>query len=187
MSVNIANCFIFVGAWSPISLYLTATLLIFDVMYACLRVYIEVGRLKKIEQQYHDRLMNASLCNDEREQIMKYLLHLQQRIAYEKKRLYIPVALTITLVLALALTFPFFVTVSPVIPLIGALLAMIAPIGYMYATKRIEKQKPSEKIPLQPINISPLASHGLFKTKEDISSNVGSDPELSAAPSFLNT
>lgn len=184
MSVNIINCFVLIGALSPIGLYATAALLTFDVVYACLRVYIEVGRLKKLEQQYNDMLIIGNLPVDEHEQTKEHLVHLRQRIAYEEKRLYIQVALTTTLVLALALTFPFF-AVSPVIPLIGALIAIIATIGYFSATKKVEQQKPVDKISPALAKESSLASHRFFKPSREAKSDTVLDPQNTSSKDML--
>ncbi len=176
MTVNIINCFILIGALSPFGLYATTALLIFDVLNACLRVYIEIGRLKTLEQQHQNILMAGDLSIEDREHTKEFLSHLRQRIYYEEKRLYIQVALITTVFLTFALTFPLF-AVIPIIPMIGALLAIIATIGYFTATQRVDHEKPADKVTPAVAKKAILASYGFFKPSLEAASDVVPVPE----------
>ena len=180
MTVNIINCFVLIGALSPLGLYATVASLAFDVFYACLRFYIEVGRVQKLEQQYRDRLKSDNLPLEEREHIKEYLFHLHQRIAYEEKRIYIQISLTSSLLLAFALTLPFFMA-SPLLPMIGALLSIIVTIGYYMANKKLEQQKPTDKITPAVAKESSLKLHGFFKPVIRSQTDLVPDPENSSS------
>ena len=74
-----------------------------------------------------------------------YLDHLRQRITYEENRLSIMVKNTVGLLVAAAFSLPI-IAVNPLLPFIGALIAVLTTILNMIATQRIEQQKPDDKL-----------------------------------------
>ena len=89
-------------------------------------------------------------------------MHLKQRISYEKKRLYIPIINTSILCLAFLLAMPL-LAFNPIIPLTGALVAVIVTIVCYGAGKWVEKQKPVDKISYVEKKQPSVVSQGFFK------------------------
>lgn len=204
--VNLLNCFLFVGAMTPIGLYVTAASLAYDVGLACLRAYIEISRLKKLEDSYKEMLAHGMLNSageripltaEEVEETNGYIRHLHERISYEQKRLYMQVMIAATLLIAFALTFPLF-AFNPIIPIVGAAIAVLTTIAWYQSIKWVVRQKPADKVPaippvaspdsagegvpLLPVPASPQKPSGLggmfamFRLPRQIQS--GSNPEL---------
>lgn len=145
---NLLNCFLFVGPLLPFSIYVTTASLSYDVGLACLRAYIEISRLKKLENQYKEMLAGSTLSDAERDEINGYIRHLEQRIAYEQKRLAVQVAIAAALLIAFVLTFPIFA--SPIIPIVGAALAVLTTALWYRSIKSLINQKPIDKVPALP-------------------------------------
>ena len=158
MTLGLLNCFVLTGVLAPIGFYGSAVLLAYDVVLACFRAYLEISRLQKLEADYHEILAEPDLSTVDREQTANYLIYLQQRISYEQKRLYVQVINTSILLLAFSLAFPIF-AFNPVIPLIGATIAVLATIACYCAVKWVEKQKPVDKV-------TPLMMHSFFKPSD---------------------
>ena len=189
--VNLLNCFLFVGALSPLGLYVVGMSLTFDVALASLRAYIEISRLKKLEEKYRGMLV-GDLSDDERVETERYIAHLNQRITYEQKRLYIQIMIAAALLIAFAMTFPIFA--NPIVPIIGAVLAVLTTIAWYSSLKWIIHQKPADKVPALPKTTTEDASgvkvedvpvttgffclFGLFKPKDSPRHAVDSTSEL---------
>ena len=145
LTAGLINCFVLTGILGPISFFVGAGCQAFDLALASVRAHIEINRLKKIEKTYVDMLTNPLLEPDDRKQIQDYLSHLQHRITHEKKRVYLSVINNSVLLLAVILILPVFASI-PVIPLIGAILAVLNTILCYNAMKYIDQHKPSDKI-----------------------------------------
>lgn len=194
---NSLNCFLFVGSLLPLSLYVTVASLAYKVCLASLRAYIDISRLKKLEYEYKETL-TTTVSAEECDEIKRYIHHLQQRIAFEQKRLYAQVAITATLLLAFILTFP--IVANPIVAIVGAALAVLTTALSYGSIQWLAHQKPPDAVPLPPAlstdkeedasmevlplitatkTQSSLARWRLFKspTLKDLTSNE-SDPEL---------
>ena len=174
MVLGVLNCFVLTGALAPIGFYGSALLLAYDVVLASLRVYIEVGRLYALEEQYQKMLDDPKLSDKEKDQARGYLDHLQKLINYEKNRLYIQVINTVVLLLAFTLAFPVF-AFNPIIPLVGAIVAVLMTIACYQAGKWVDKQKPLDKV----VDPGPQ----FFKPRKD-SANGPSPIEIDDAPAL---
>ena len=168
MSLSLLNCFVLTGALAPVGFYASAGLLAYDVGLAALRVHIEIGRLQKLEEDYKRMLDGPDLSAVERQQVNSYLIHLQDRITYEQKRLYIHVVNTSVLFLSFLLAFPYF-AFNPVIPVIGAVLAVLVTIACYVSVQVVAKQKPVDIVAIIPVpKKSPsITSHGFFRLIPD--------------------
>lgn len=140
ITLALLNCFVLTGVLAPIGFYGTAILLAYDVMLAALRFYIEISRLQQLEEEYNNILQSSDSPDD-----ADYLHHLQDRIAYEKKRLSVQIINTSLLLLAFSLTFPLF-AFNPVIPMVGAMLAVLVTIAGYIASQMIAAEKPVDTI-----------------------------------------
>lgn len=164
LTCNLLNCFLLLGVLSPIGLCVSTALLAYDTGLALCRYAKEIGRLKTLETSYSQMLQKKELPLKERQQIESYLAHFRERRAYEEKRLLVPVVMMSTLLFAFALTLPF-MTFCPIIPLVGAAIALLATIASYCVNKWIETQKPvdnlSAVVPKNPC----VATQGFFKPK----------------------
>ena len=140
LAVNLTNCFVLIGALTPWSLYLTTVSLAYDVVLASVRSYIEISRLKTLEKTYLHMQAQGGTA-----QISGYLSHLQTRIYFEQLRLYSSVVINLNLLLGILLTLPVF-GFPPLIPIIGAALAVLTTIAWFASISYLDKQKPSDKV-----------------------------------------
>lgn len=172
VTVNILTCFLLIGGLTPVGIYLTAGLLAYDVFLASFRAYVEMSRYRKMEQDYMGMLKDNELPDLEREQIKAHLQQLRVRMAFEQKRLYTQVALTCVLLLAFALTLPCFGFV-PIVPIIGAALAVMTTLAFYVSMRCLEKQRPKD-------SVASVVPHSIFKPP---SNEVKEAPSPSPTPS----
>lgn len=151
VAVNMTNCFVLVGALTPWALYLTTVSLAYDVLLAGIRSYIEISRLKDIERTYEQML-----AKDNSEQISGYLAHLRVRIQFEELRLYSSVWINLSLLVAMVLTLPVY-GFPPLMPVIGAALAVMTTIAWFASIGWVNQSKPSDKVPA-PLSSPPLVT-----------------------------
>ena len=161
LTVGLLNCFVFIGAWAPISLYVSTALMAFDVGLACVRVYVEIGRLKKLEAQYKQMLAETVPNSEDHQQIKSYIEHMGIRIAYEQKRLYLSVINATILCIAVALALPTF-AVNPIVPLLAALLSVLNTLMFRSVFKWVDQQKPVEKVTALPKKTPDVVKCGFF-------------------------
>ena len=164
--LGIVNCFILTGVLAPIAFYVSAALMAYDVGMAGLRAYWDISGLQALEVQYRRMIGQGDMSSANKEQIEDYLGHLQQRITYEKKRLYLQVINATILCLAFSLAAPFF-AINPLIPLIGALVAVLVTMICYGLGKWIEHQKPVDKVTYVQKKPPSVVSHGFFKPSPD--------------------
>jgi hypothetical protein len=130
VGVGLLNCFVLTGA---ASVYLGFSLLAFDVALASWRAHYELTRLREIEKTYLD--MGNKTSSD-----LHYLSYLQKRICYEELRHQVAVANTVLLLLSASLSLSI-IAFHVVLPLIGAVLAVLTTIANIIATEKIEHYK----------------------------------------------
>jgi hypothetical protein len=78
-----------------------------------------------------------------------YLSYLEKRIYYDGLRYKMAVINTVLLLFSASLSIPF-IAFNPIIPLIGASLAVLTTIGNLIACQQIERYKPDDKIVYTP-------------------------------------
>lgn len=179
-TAGIINCFVLTGALAPVSLYVGAALQAYDVILASIRAYIEISRLNELKKQYQDELDKLQRTNpnsSEYAELQEYLKYFNQRIAFEKKGLSLQVTNACIILIAASAAIPL-LTFFPIIPLIGALLAVLTtPLCYA-AVQWVAKQRPKDKIPM-PEKYPGLLANSIFsganKARNDSLSNSPDD------------
>jgi len=137
---NTLGCFVFVGSLLPYAIVLTLALQFYEVIQSYAIYRIEIDNLEQQRQKYQELLNNSPRDSKENKQINDYLNHLDTRIAYEKKRVWLSLRTALILMVAISLAIPFF---SPTFAVIGASIAVLITIHGYLARKELEKQKPS--------------------------------------------
>ncbi len=77
---------VLVGSFLPIALYFSAALQLYDVILAGFRAILEIHRLNVIKKEYQLLLYDPNYGHE----VAIYLFHLEERILFEKKRVYLP-------------------------------------------------------------------------------------------------
>ncbi|WP_133128587.1 hypothetical protein [Legionella nagasakiensis] len=165
LTVGLLNCFVLTGVLSPFGLYLSLALQVFDIAMAVAQAHIEISRMRQLQKQYAEMLNQKSMSAEEQNDIRQYQYHLEKRIAHERKRLGLIVINTVVLLLALSLAIPA-LAFNPLIPVLGAALAVLTTIVVHSAIRQLQKQKPTDDVSclkVEPQKESNLARHGLFK------------------------
>lgn len=142
---GLLNCFVLVGVLAPVALYVSISLQLYDVVLATIRAHLEVVRMQKICCGYQEMLRDPGLSVKERQDIQDYLIVLDQSMMHEKRRLYLVVLSNSIQLCAFSLALPI-LALSPIIPLIGALLAVTTTVIIYQTLKYIDKQKPKAEI-----------------------------------------
>lgn len=133
IATGLTTCFVFIGVLAPTGFYVGFAAQVYDVVLASIRAYIEISRLKALEALY--------MAMPDKSETEGYLTHFRERIHFEEKRLYLQVINTSLIVLAVALAMPLF-AFNPIIPMIGALLAVADTI----AIRLLEPKRPDDKV-----------------------------------------
>lgn len=120
VGVGVVNCFIFVGALTPLATYLAIAFFAYDVVVSVIRAYIELNRLYELRKQYQDIPLTAA----NKAEIEDHLKALDEQIKFETLRLGSHVLSTLGIFLAMCCAAPIF-ALNPVIPLVGALCLVI--------------------------------------------------------------
>lgn len=113
-------CFVCIGSLQPTAVYLTLMMQFHDAVMSCLRTYLELGRLNDLLENYRT-IPNSS---PDYQLICDYLLCLEAGVEREKTLLYLSVVNFFGLLLAAGLYLPFVVAVSPLLPVLGAIIAL---------------------------------------------------------------
>ncbi len=160
---GLINCFILTGVLAPFAIYVSVALQAYDVVMASLRMVDESSRLKKLYNQYELLLKADGISDDEQKEIKAYLNQLQQKISNEQKRLWLGVINTSVLLLAITFAIPAF-AFNPIIPILGAAIAVSMTIACYIATKALENNKPHMDTNPLMRNLSLLTQHGFFSS-----------------------
>jgi len=148
---NLISCFLCVGAWSFIEVYFAVGLQLFDLLFTCLHVAIEIDQLNTLEKEYQEGCANGVISIDQ-----DYFQSLQERIAYEKNAGYLAIINHTLLLLSIMTILPFIIALSPWAPVLGALLSILTTIGIYFAEDHLKKQHTHD-------DITSLAQHGIFR------------------------
>lgn len=163
-SVGFINCFVFTGVLAPAGIYLAVVLQVFDVVWACMQAWFETNHMQSNHHQYQRMMDDPNLTMVEKNEISVHLKFSEACMAYEKKKLNLRILNTVIMLIAVGLGMPF-LAVNPLLPLIGAAIAVLAS-GFIYgAGKTIEKNKLPESVSMfdqKTDQTTPLARHSLF-------------------------
>jgi len=175
---GLINCFVLIGLLAPVALFISLGLQTYDVILASIRFHIEISRMHKLEEDYKRMLSYTASTDPAYAQINDYLIYLEERINYEKKRLSVSIINNCVLVISMMLTLAI-LSFTPVMPLVGAILAVMITIACYVAVKCIDQQKPK---PMEVIKKVAHERHGFFKDKSSPPSPSSSSSSSYSSP-----
>lgn len=129
---GLCNAFLFTG---PTAVYLSLAAFFFDIVAAMLKEYIELNRLVTLQEECIKALQEESVSP---QLIKNYQAFLERRKAFEERRLFLPVANTTAVFIAMCTSLPVFAS-YPVIPLLGALALLAIWVVNYDLIQRLEK------------------------------------------------
>lgn len=114
-------CFIFIGSLRPFGIYFSVAMQLYDVLMTGLRAHFELYRLDQLT------LLSEAILEDD------YTKQLEKEIQCEKNRLYFAFINAWALLLGMSLALPTAVAIHPLLPIIGAVIAVITTLvnGYL--------------------------------------------------------
>ena len=163
---GILTCFLFIGGLTTVGIFITVGLYWYDVLLSCIRIHTELNHLCKLRK---DMVMN-----NEPEELQKQLT---AQLNFDKRRLAIGLVVNIGLAIAIMLTIPALMLMSPIYPLIGAAMLLAFTILSFVLTKVNDASKPKT-------HSGALLNHGLFKItppRTDASNDVMEEPDPTLA------
>ncbi len=145
---GIMTCFILVGPLLPAAIYLAVMMQCYDFMMAGVRAMHEIACLRDLEMDYLDMRAAAVKRGDRAEwkEIDRYLVHLRQRMVQNEKLLYLGVFNFGVLCFAMALSLPFIAAISPIIPLVGAFMAIAVTFYNFYQREALRGSIPPNQL-----------------------------------------
>lgn len=168
VTVGLINGFILTGALLPFALYVSIGLQTLDVFLLSIKAYTRLKPLQKVLAHYQDLLDDPELSKADKENISNHICYLQKRIDSERKKLCLAILNSAIILASFLFAVPAF-AIHPVVPLIGALIAVVSTLIFYAIDIKMMKDKPSLKMPeLKEKTISPSASSlGLFAVKSE--------------------
>lgn len=138
---NYASVAVFTGSLQPYGIILSILMQIYEVAQAWMVWHREIKNLK--EQRVAYSLLRTAASKNPNGAAYKeandYIEHLDKRIHYDNKRLFIPTLNTLVLLIAILLSAPIF---SPGYAVLGGIIAVSTTIISYRAGKQHEKTKP---------------------------------------------
>lgn len=191
VTAAILTSFVFVGLLAPFGFYVGCVSQALDIVLAGFRVYLEMHRLRQLEAKYVDQQALLEVGSDDYAQTHDFLMYLQERKTFEQKRFCLQLASPGILLIAIILSLPM-VALNPIIPVIGALIAVAITIGIFVTNRQLEEQwRMQQQAPLRPVpqvasvnaavcpsKMSRMSLFGFFKTSAAME-------ELQSDPSSL--
>ncbi|RUQ84485.1 hypothetical protein [Legionella septentrionalis] len=183
LTAGLINCFILTGVLAPVGIYLSVAMQAFDVLLCTIRYFVEVGRMQEIHTAYAKMLTSTDVNEHEKiQEIKTHLNYLEQRIHYEKKRLLLGIINNAILVVALSLALPT-LAVNPIIPFIGALVAVLTTFACFTAVQFLEQQRPVTRVTLAMLPVdsekekTSILTHSMF-SKSRSTTNIAEYEEI---------
>lgn len=185
-TVGLLNCFVLIGGLTPVSIYLTVCAFAFDIANACLRAYIELNSLYKLDEEFSVLYQTAD-SDEDRYAIKEYQHYINQRIRFEQLRLGLHTAGTVAVFLGMCLGLPL-LAMNPLLPFTGAVLIILTWVVTYTLNQAIENYRPKDNVEKP----SGVAQFGLFARKHDAKPNIipaqdAQEEPCDAAPTLLNT
>ena len=156
---NLFSCFLCTGSWAFIDVYFAIGLQLFDLLFTCLYVALEIHRLNTLEKEYQTGCAQGTFSIDH-----AYAQALQQRITHEKNTGYLAILNHTLLFIAILTILPTLTTISPMAPLVGATLSLLTTIGITF-TENYLKQHTQD-------DVAALKTHRFFKPLSEQFNNV---------------
>jgi hypothetical protein len=180
---GVSLCFLLTGIFLPIRAYFSITMQFIELSINTIRSAVEINRLLILKKDYMTLTTNGTIPVDNH-----YMNALNERIAHEKRIIFLLLTNSILLAVAILTILPALVSLSPLFPLIGGLLSMMVSFRFMACDAANAKQRPLDDVTVlnrhlpinkpQPIlNRTPL----FFKPVPKVS------PEPSQMPMEANT
>jgi hypothetical protein len=124
---GIIACFILTGPLLPMAILLAFTIQCYDFTVNGIRAIHEYRCMCALEKKYLNMYESAKNDgkNDDAQAIDRYLVHLRKRMTVSKKSLMLNIVNFGILVAAIAMALPWIAVFSPILPLVGAILAVV--------------------------------------------------------------
>lgn len=130
-------CFSLTGALIPWRAYITIAMQISDLILMIVRSVVELNRLIHLKNEYFTGIkQNPQQINP------GYLRALEERIIFEKKIGFLMITNNALMTLSLLAILPMAATVSPLLPLLGAFLAILTTIRFHVNNATLESRMP---------------------------------------------
>lgn len=107
----------FVGPLLPFVIFLSVATCAYDLATACLRFALRTYQFDQLTQEYRN-------ISSYEQPMDSYLIHLNNRITQEKRMLYLNVFNFFVLFVGMGLALPWIIVFNPVLPLVGAVMAV---------------------------------------------------------------
>lgn len=137
ISNGIFACFFLAGMVPAVGVSLMLLAQVYDFILICIRNYVEVSRLRRLESQIQS-------LPDAVQDKQVFLLNIQNRMQFEKKVLFYFMSNFVILLICVTFMMPFFVSVSPVIPVVFGIISVLTGIYHArntYFFEEIERPK----------------------------------------------
>lgn len=155
---NLISCFFCVGTWIFAEVLLSVGLQLFDFLFTCLHVSIEIHRLTTLENEYKAGCANGSISLDR-----GYFCALQECIKYEKNVGYLAIFSHALLFISILTILPVITATMSWAPIAGAALSILTTMGHAYAEKKLKQQTHDD--------IVHLTKHRFFKPLSESPNN----------------
>lgn len=168
---SIINCFVLVGALSPMGIYVSITFFSYDVFLSAIRTYRELSVLNELEAKY------TKMLDGKTDPVIEgYITQIRKHREYDQLRLGFHVLSTISVVLATSCALTLFAG-CPVIPLVGALWLVMVCVLNIKINACIDKWvKPDDVIvdldnDKKQVTTSLVGKQGIFNNKKVVELN----------------
>lgn len=181
---GIITCFVLTGALLPIGIYVAVAMQAYDLILVSFRAGYEITLLKQLIAEY-EQMKQETLIENQQE-LQTHIDALNARLALECKSLGLGVFNFSVLFIAVLLTIPMMAAISPIIPLVGAALALIITIVTYTGTLYLDAERAKHfnargKLVLSPSFKSSLASLNSFIITSTEEQNALLSPDNSSA------
>lgn len=124
---GVLMCFVFIGTLQPLGIYLSVAMQFYDVVLVSIRLGMDFNRFNQLTAQYKKVTDDPDLPLDARYKDLHplYCMHLESGMRRERSLLYLAWINAAVLFVAMSLALPFSVAISPLLPLVGAVIALI--------------------------------------------------------------
>jgi len=153
--VTTLTCFVLIGSLALIANTVATISLLYDVVLSLERLRVETNRMNQLKAQYKDILISGNLSPQETTETKDYLIHLENRWSFDKKRIAIMTTCNTILSIAFILSLPAF---PPLLAIVAGAIAILTTVALFTTIKLIDKYKPVDKVTIP----SNLQSHGFF-------------------------
>lgn len=140
MAANVVGWLVLTGELLPWGIVLSIGIQLYEVAQTCALYLVDQHNLKLQRTEYEKLLLNTVAGSEEYKKIASYIKHLDDRINYEEKRLWLPIRNAIILFLAISFAAPIF---SPWFAVLGGVIAVWITIKGYRDRIALEATKPS--------------------------------------------